>query len=99
MDAVWLIVYLIFLSHFSCLAFYLNIGCSRTFHGLLHIERFKCSTEQWSQIKTFRLRQNCRYFPDGISTLLFVNEDASISITISLKFVPMVQINHILSLV
>ena len=40
-----------------------------------------------------RPRQNGRHFPDDIFKCIFLNEKISISITISLKFVPKGQIN------
>ena len=44
---------------------------------------------------TLRPRQNGRHFPDDIFKWIFVNENAWISINISLKFVPMGLINNI----
>ena len=50
-------------------------------------------------INTFRLRQNGRHFPDDISKCFFLNENVSITIKISLKFVPKGPINNIPALV
>ena len=50
-------------------------------------------------ISTLGPRQNGRYFPDDIFKLIFLNETVSISIKISLKFVPMGPINNIPALV
>ena len=48
---------------------------------------------------TLRPRQNGCYFADGIFKCIFLNENAWISLKISLKFVPKVQINNIAALV
>ena len=48
---------------------------------------------------TLRPRQNGRHFPDDIFKCIFLNENAWISITISLKFVPKGPINNIPALV
>ena len=48
---------------------------------------------------TFRPRQNGRHFADDIFKCIFLNEDARISLKISLKFVPKVRINNIPALV
>ena len=50
-------------------------------------------------INTLRPRQNGRHFPDDIFKWIFVNENAWISINISLKFVPRGPISHIPALV
>ena len=62
--------------------------------------------EQWdmiihprSNLTTLRPRQNGRHFPDDIFEWIFVNENARISIKISLKFVPRGPINDIPALV
>ena len=52
-----------------------------------------------TQINTLRPRQNGRHFPDDNFKCIFVNENVSISIKISLKFVPKGQINNIPALV
>ena len=46
-----------------------------------------------------RPRQNGRHFADDIFKYIFLNENVSISLKISLKFVPKVPINNILALV
>ena len=48
---------------------------------------------------TLRPRQNGRHFPDDIFKCIFLNENAWISIRISLKFVPKGPINNIPALV
>ena len=48
---------------------------------------------------TLRPRQNGRHFPDDIFKCIFLNENAWVSIKISLKFVPKGPINKIPSLV
>ena len=48
---------------------------------------------------TLRPRQNSRHFPDDMFKCIFLNENASISIKISLKFVPKGRINNIPTLV
>ena len=50
-------------------------------------------------ISTWRPRQNGRHFPDDIFKWIFVNENAWISIKISLKFVSRGPINNISALV
>ena len=58
-----------------------------------------CVYEKYHQINTLRPRQNSHHFPDDISKWIFLNENAWISIKISLKFVPRGPINNIPSLV
>ena len=54
----------------------------------------------WDRImNTLRLRQNGRHFPNHILKCILLNENVSISITISLKFVPKGPINNIPALV
>ena len=48
---------------------------------------------------TLRPRQNGRHFADDIFKCIFLNENVSIAIKISLKFVPKGPINNIPSLV
>ena len=50
-------------------------------------------------INTLRPRQNCHHFADDIFKCIFLNENVWISLKISLKFVPTVQINNIPALV
>ena len=50
-------------------------------------------------LNTLRTRQNGRHFPDDIFKRIFSNENAWISLKISLKFVPKVPINNIPALV
>ena len=50
-------------------------------------------------IITLRPRQNGRHFPDDMFKCIFLNENTSISIKISLKFVPRGPINNIQALV
>ena len=50
-------------------------------------------------LNTLRPRQSGRHFPDGIFKCIFLNENAWISLKISLKFVPKVRFNNILALV
>ena len=57
---------------------------------------------QWcnlSQFNTLRLRQNGRHFADDILKCIFLNKNVSITIKISLKFVPKDSINNIPALV
>ena len=49
----------------------------------------------YSMVNTLRLIQDGRHFPDYIFTCIFLNENASIFINISLKFVPKGPINNI----
>ena len=46
-------------------------------------------------LNTLRPRQNCHHFADDIFKCIFLNENVWISLKISLKFVPIVQINNI----
>ena len=48
---------------------------------------------------TLRPRQNGRHFTDDIFKCIFLNENARISLKISLKFVPKARINNIPALV
>ena len=50
-------------------------------------------------INTLRPRQNGPHFPDDIFQCIFLNGNAWIMISISLKFVPKVPINNIAALV
>ena len=50
-------------------------------------------------VNSLRRRQNGRYFPDEIFTCIFLKENVSISIKISLKFVSKCSINNIPALV
>ena len=50
-------------------------------------------------LNTLRQRQDGRHFPESIFKCIFFHENVSISINISLKFVPRSQINNILALV
>ena len=47
---------------------------------------FQCALLHW--FNTLRPRQDGRHFPDNIFKCIFLNENVSISIMISLKFVP-----------
>ena len=51
------------------------------------------------EFNSFRPEQNGRHFPDDIFICIFLNENVSISIDISLKFVPEGRINNIPALV
>ena len=50
-------------------------------------------------MNTLRTRQNGQQFPDNIFKCILLNENVSISIQISLKFVPKGPINNIPALV
>ena len=52
-----------------------------------------------TSFNTLRPRQNRRHFADAIFKCIFLNENAWISLKISLKFVPRVRINNIPTLV
>ena len=62
--------------------------------GGRHLKR-----KMWHSVNTLRPRQNGRHFLDDIFKWIFLNENASISIDISLKFVPNGPINNIPALV
>ena len=50
---------------------------------------------EYTVINTLRSRQNGRHFPDDNFKCILLNKNISISINISLKFVPKGQINNI----
>ena len=50
-------------------------------------------------VNTLRPRQSCRHFADDIFKCIFLSENVWISLKISLKLVPKVQINNIPTLV
>ena len=58
-------------------------------------------TKKWlsDKLNTLRRRQNGRHFPDNIFKWIFLNENVSILIKISLKFVSERPINNIPSLI
>ena len=56
-------------------------------------------TARFPYFNTLRPRQNGRHFADDIFKCIFLNEIVSISIKISLKFVPKGPINNITALV
>ena len=66
-----------------------------------HYSTVRCLRCLWnsSLINTLRTRQNGRHFPDDIFKWNFLNENAWISIEISLRFVPRGPINNIPALV
>ena len=51
-----------------------------------------------TQVNTPRPRQDGRHFPDDIYKCVFLNKNVTISIKISLKFVPKTSINNIQAL-
>ena len=53
----------------------------------------------WIPINTLRPRQNGRHFADNIFKCIFLNQNTSISVNISLKLVPEGRINNIPALV
>ena len=55
--------------------------------------------EAWLHFNTSRPRQNGRHFADDIFKCIFLDENARISLKISLTFVPKVRINNIPALV
>ena len=57
------------------------------------------SVSNAASINTLRPRQNGRQFPDDIFKCFFLNENVSIAIKVSLKFVPKGPINNIPALV
>ena len=74
-----------------------NTFITQTVTGLLHENTFDISIYLF--INILRLRQNGRHFSDDILKWIFVNENAWISIKISLEFVSRGPINNIPSLV
>ena len=61
--------------------------------------RISCQKAPWHNVNTLRLRQNGRHIVDDTFKRIFLNENVSISIEISLKFVPKGPINNIPALV
>ena len=59
----------------------------------------KRRTDYYLLFNTLRPRQDGRHFTDDIFKCIFLSENESISINISLKFVPKSQINNIPALV
>ena len=70
-------------------------------NGLLSVWRqvITWTNVEYLSINTLTLRQNGRRFPDDTFKCIFLNENARISIKISLKFVPKGPINNIPALV
>ena len=69
-------------------------------HFLDHSFKYICLNENvWISLNTLRLRQNGCHFANDSLKWIFLNENVWISLQISLKFVPKVSINKILSLV
>ena len=60
---------------------------------------WNCPPVYAERLNTLRPRQNGRHFADDIFKCIFLNENAWISIKISLKFVPQGPINNIPALV
>ena len=59
----------------------------------------KSSWQYWLSLNTLRPIQNGRHFADDIFKCIFLNENTSISISVSLTFVPEGLINNISALV
>ena len=79
---------------------------SMTVHVWIHLicveDNFPLTSTLWMSECTFntlRPRQNGRHFTDDIYKCIFLNENVSIAIKISLKFVPKGPINNIPALV
>ena len=72
--------------------------CNQTLSELLITEIYD-DISPLSDINTLRPRQNGRYFTDSIIKCIFLNENISISIKISLKFAPKGPINNVPALV
>ena len=86
--------------HFSEIRWSIDANWSSiTFNGvrILIVNRFHCG--RTVTFNTLRPRQNGRHFSNDIFNWIFLNEDAWISINISLKFVPRGPINNIPTLV
>ena len=61
----------------------------------VHHQRHPVTTIAKPLLNTLRPRQYGRHFPDDIFKRICLNENVSISLKISLKFVPKVQFNNI----
>ena len=82
------------------------LQCNMVYHWLspyplwsLDPWRIWVNSSHGFDVNILRLRQNGRHFPDNIFNCIFLNENVSISITISLKFVTKGLINYIPALV
>ena len=73
--------------------------CQRTGSSLIKIMACHFLNKWWSSVYTLRLRQNGLHFPDDSFKCIFLNENLSISLKISLMFVPKVQINNVPAMV
>ena len=71
--------------------------CTQSHEGLYFSFRFY--TAPTTALNTLRPRQNGRHFADDAFKRIFLNENARISIKVSLKFVPKVPIHNIPALV
>ena len=63
------------------------------------VQPLSCEILYWGSLNTLRLGQNGIHFADNFFKCIFLNENVWISLKISLKFVPEVQINNIPTLV
>ena len=75
-----------------------NTGCVENTYLFIEV-LYHCMTNVSSIINTLRPRQDGRHFADDIFKCIFLNENAWISIKISLRFVPKGPINKIPALV
>ena len=69
------------------------------YYGCWYSSLLHCCNINSHGLNTLRPRQDGRHFPDDIFKWIFLNENAWISINISLKFVPRGPINNIPTLV
>ena len=100
MDELWSILWA-FQGKWSCyeegLLYHGLLCLGRGWSRLLNMKLF--SVPLHLVINTLRLRQNGRHLPDYIFRCIFLNENVSIFIKISLNFVPKGPISNILALV
>ena len=76
-----------------------NVNTGRKHTWILRKSHIRSAYGLFRTVNTLRPRQDGRHFPDDIFKCIFSNENVSISIKISVKFVPKSQINNIQALV
>ena len=85
--------------HFFAHLYWINCKLYRMEKCVFVLRQIMTTLLKIGNINKLRPRQNGRHFPDAIFKGIFLNENVWISIKISLKFVPMGQINNISALV
>ena len=86
------------LSRSQCVKVYASVINTMVLSRLSSCPKWRRLLVSGTRFNTLRPRQNGRHFADDIFKWILLNENESISIKISLKFVPNGQINNIPSL-